>query len=89
MALQATEGNVIVRPIQDPLVTETGLYLPEQAQKAPTRGHALSIGRKVEGIEEGDVVLFTDFAGSAVRHDGEELFVIDKGNILAVLEGAE
>ena len=89
MALQATEGNIIVRPIQDSLLTETGLYLPEQSQKAPTRGHALSVGKKVDGIEEGDVVLFTNFAGASVHHEGEELYVIDKGNLLAVLEGAE
>lgn len=85
MALRATNSNVIIKPIEDERVTATGLYLPDQAIKTPTRGEAISVGSDVTGIEVGDTVLFEAWSGAAIQHDGQELFAMPAGNILAVL----
>jgi len=65
--------------------TEGGIYIPDNAQEKPAEGKIISIGEKVEGITEGDHAYFGKYAGTNVELEGEELIVMEMGDILAIV----
>lgn len=75
-----------------------GLYVPDQAKEKPTRGRVLAVGPgrvsedgtliPVQGVEEGDTVMFGKYAGFEFEMDGMELRSISEPEILGVVESA-
>lgn len=94
MKLVPLGEKVVVRRVDADAVTAGGIVLPDMARQKPEQGRVLSVGdgrllpdgsRAQPQVVEGDRVLFTRYAGSEVVIDGEELLILDEGEILAVL----
>ncbi len=94
MKLVPLGEKVVVRRVDADGVTAGGIVLPDMARQKPEQGRVLSVGdgrllpdgsRAQPQVVEGDRVLFTRYAGSEVVIDGEELLILDEGEILAVL----
>ena len=94
MRLVPLGEKVVVKRLDAEEVTTGGIVLPDTAQKKPRQGRVLSVGdgrlladgsRADHQVAEGDRVLFTDYAGSEVVVDGEELLIMDEHDILAVV----
>ncbi len=75
--------------------TAGGIVLPDSAKEKPKRGTVLSVGdgklldtgsRKPLQLRAGDNVLFTSYAGTEVKVNGEEMLIMDESDVLAVLE---
>lgn len=76
--------------------TDSGLYLPESAKDKPKTGtiEAIGQGRFNEhtgnynelSVKKGDRVLFTSYAGTEVKLDGQELLLMSESEILAVID---
>jgi chaperonin GroES len=82
--------NVLVRPIEEETMTASGIVIPDTASKEkPMRGEILAIG---EGSKEnpapkvavGDIVVFTKYAPTEIKINGEELYILDFKSLLAV-----
>lgn len=87
--------KVLVKRMEAEERTAGGIVLPETAKEKPKRGTVLSVGdgrlledgsRKPLDVKKGDKVLFTSYAGTEVKVDGEEVLIMDESDILAVLE---
>ncbi len=87
--------KVLVKRMTAEERTAGGIVLPETAKEKPKRGTILSVGngrllddgtRKPLQVRKGDKVLFTSYAGTEVKVDGEEVLIMDESDILAVLE---
>lgn len=87
--------KVLVKRTEAEERTAGGIVLPETAKEKPKRGTVLSVGdgrlledgsRKPLDVKKGDKVLFTSYAGTEVKVDGEEVLIMDESDILAVLE---
>jgi chaperonin GroES len=82
--------NVLVQPIEAETTTASGIVIPDTASKEkPMRGKVLGIGEgsekvKPPKIKEGDIILFTKYAPTEVKVDGEELYILDFKSVLAV-----
>lgn len=67
-----------------------GLVIPDHIEKAnvppPSTGVVIQIGPPVEKIEVGDMVLFSQFAGSNFLINREEYKILDEEEIWAILE---
>lgn len=94
MKLVPLGEKVVVRRVDADAVTAGGIVLPDMARQKPEQGRVLSVGdgrllpdgrRAQPQVVEGDRVLFTRYAGSEVVIDGEEILILDEGEILAVL----
>ena len=94
MRLVPLGEKVVVKRLDAEEVTTGGIVLPDTAQEKPRQGRVLSVGdgrlladgsRAEHQVAEGDRVLFTDYAGSNVVVDGEELLIMDEHEILAVV----
>lgn len=86
--------NVIVQPIEEETTTASGIVIPDTASKEkPMRGKVLSVGPgKTDekgkhvpvGVKEGDVVIFTKYAPTEIKIDGEELYILGADSLLAI-----
>ncbi len=86
--------HVVVRRTEAEEKTSGGIVLPEGARKKPRQGRVLSVGdgqilkngeRAKPQVNEGDRVLFNDYAGTEVQFNNEDLLILHEEEILAVL----
>jgi chaperonin GroES len=87
--------KVLVKRLEAEEMTAGGIVLPDSAREKPKRGQVLSVGegklldsgdRKALQVRKGDQVMFTSYAGTEIKVNGEEMIIMDESDILAVLE---
>jgi chaperonin GroES len=95
MKLTPLGDKVVVKRMEAEETTAGGIVLPDAARDKPARGLILSVGSGItlpDGslselqVSEGDRVLFSSFAGTELKVDGEEVLVMNESDILAVLQ---
>ncbi len=83
--------NVIVKPLEAETLTKSGIVLPDTVSKEkPMRGKIIAIGMGSEDksleAQVGDTVVFTKYAPTEIKVDGEDLYILGFDSILAVEE---
>jgi len=87
--------RVLVRPSKAEEKTAGGILLPDAARKRPQEGKVLAIGsghamrdgsRVSLSVKVGNVVVYSRYAGTEVRVNGEDLMMLEEDSILAVKE---
>lgn len=93
--LRPLGDKVLIKRTEAQEMTAGGIVLPESAKEKPKRGTILSIGdgklldsgdRKALQVKAGDTVLFTSYAGTEIKVDGEEMIIMDESDILAIVD---
>ncbi|HOJ93314.1 MAG TPA: co-chaperone GroES [Dictyoglomaceae bacterium] len=96
MKLRPVGDRVVVKLIEQEEKTKSGIVLPDTAKEKPQQGEVIAVGtgrildngQKVPlEIKEGDKVIFTKYAGTEVKVEGEEYLILSERDILAVIEG--
>jgi chaperonin GroES len=91
-SIQPLEDRVVIRPLDAEQVTSSGLVIPDTAKEKPQEGEVIAVGpgrlddngkRIPVDVSEGDRVLYSKYAGTEVKIDGEELLVVPSRDILA------
>mgnify|MGYP007071587044 CR=1 FL=1 len=85
MKLRPFGKRLVVRRLDPVTKTPGGIHLPDQAQEKPRRGKVLAIG-DVADIRDGDVVVFSAYAGNEIELDGEKYLLLTDDDVLAVVE---
>lgn len=86
--------RVVVQHIEAHETTASGIILPGSAQEKPQMATVISVGEGgvIDGkevkmiVRPGDIVLYSKYAGSEFKIDGEEYIVIRQSDILAKVE---
>ena len=87
--------KVLLQRVEADEVTAGGIVLPDSAKEKPKRGKVLGVGdgklldtgeRQPLQVSVGNEVLFTSYAGTEVKVDGEEMLIMDESDILAILD---
>ena len=96
MKIQPLKDKILVRPIKAEKQTESGIVIPDTIEgERPQEGEVLAVGPgrvTPEGktipleLKVGDRVLFTKYAPTEIKHDGEELFILSEGDVLAIIK---
>ncbi|AIS51758.1 10 kDa chaperonin [Thermoanaerobacter kivui] len=94
MRLKPLGDRVVVKVIQAEEVTKGGVILPGTAKEKPQQGEVVAVGtgqyidgKKVElEVKVGDRVIFSKYAGTEVKLDGEEYLLLRESDILAIVE---
>ncbi len=88
--IQPLGSRVLLRVLEEPTTTASGIVLPDTAKETPQRGEVVAVGDDEELIKvgPGDVVLYPRYTGSEVAVDGEEHLIMDATEVLAVLRTA-
>ncbi len=95
MKLKPLGDRVIVKALEDEVVTASGLVLPDTAKEKPQRGTVLAVGdgRWDEGarvplsVAEGDVVIYSKYGGTEIKMDGDDVLILSEHDILAKVTG--
>jgi chaperonin GroES len=86
--------KVLVKRVEAESKTAGGIVLPDTAKEKPRRGVVQAVGdgkllddgkRHALQVSKGNEVLFSSYAGTEIKVDGEELLILDEGDILAIL----
>ena len=86
--------KVIIKRVEAEEKTAGGIVLPDTAKEKPKRGIVLTIGngrllddgtRSKMQVKKDDEVLFTSYAGTEIRVDGEEYMIMDESDILGIV----
>ena len=86
--------KVLIKRMEAESTTKGGIVLPDSAKEKPQKGKVLALGdgkllddgtRADFSIKKGDTVLFTSYAGTEIKVDGDELMLMDESDILAIL----
>lgn len=96
MDLKPLGSRVIVEPVEEEKTTESGIVIPDTAEKErPIRGRVLAVGpgkvtdsgeRVPVSVKEGDTVLFKKYGPDEVEIGGKKYLVVDEEDILAVIK---
>jgi chaperonin GroES len=87
--------KVIVKRLEAEEKTAGGIVLPDSAQEKPKRGIIQAVGRgklldsgerSKPQVKKDDQVLFSSYAGTEIKVDGQELLIMDESDILAIIE---
>ena len=87
--------RVLVKRVEADEKTKGGIILPDTAKEKPREGVVISVGngkqldngtRQAMSVKAKDRVLFSSYAGSEIKLDGEELMILGEDEILAVIE---
>jgi chaperonin GroES len=90
--IEPLEDRVVIRPLDAEEVTSSGLVIPDTAKEKPQEGEVIAVGpgrlddngkRIPVDVKDGDRVLYSKYAGTEVKIDGEELLVVPSRDILA------
>ncbi len=86
--------RVLVKRLDAEEMSAGGIVLPDTAQEKPQEAEVVSLGTggKDENgnditftVEEGNKVLISKYGGTDVKVNGEDLLIINEGDILGVI----
>ncbi|MDO5100071.1 MAG: co-chaperone GroES [Eubacteriales bacterium] len=94
MRLVPLGDRVVLKQIAAEEVTGSGIVLPGSAQEKPQQAQVIAVGpgTVVDGkevkmeVKVDDVVIYSKYAGTEVKLDGEEYIIVKQNDILAVVE---
>ena len=92
--MRPLHDRVIVKRIEGEERTRGGIIIPDTAKEKPQEGRVVAVGpgRIEDGkvikldVKEGDRILFTKYAGTEIKLDGEEHLIVREDDILGVIE---
>jgi len=95
MKVTPLHDRIVVSRIEAEEKTKGGIIIPDTAKEKPQEGRILAIGpgkRDKDGnlipleVKAGDRVLFTKWAGTEIKIDGQEHMIMKEDDILGVIE---
>ena len=94
MNLKPLFDRVVIKDAEMEETTKGGLILTSSAKEKPQYAYVVSVGPGgvVDGkdvtmqVKEGQKVVYSKFAGTEIKLDGEEYKIIRQNDILAVIE---
>jgi chaperonin GroES len=84
--------RVVIRATPKEEVSKGGIVLPDTAKEKPQEGKIIAVGpgrlteegnRIAMEVKKGDKVIYSKYAGTEFKLDGEELIIMREGDILA------
>ncbi|MDF1798442.1 MAG: co-chaperone GroES [Planctomycetota bacterium] len=86
--------RVLVQRLEAEEKTAGGILLPESAKEKPKEGVIVAVGegklnddgkRAALNVKKGERVLFSSYAGTEVKYQGEDYLIMAENDILAVI----
>ncbi|MDK1018930.1 MAG: co-chaperone GroES [Actinomycetota bacterium] len=94
MDLKPLGDRIVVKPSdEEEAVMASGLVIPDTAKEKPQLGKVLAVGpgeykdgeRIPVDVNVGDVVFYSKYGGTEVKHNGEDLLILSSRDVLAIL----
>jgi chaperonin GroES len=95
MKIRPLHDRILIKRVESEETTKGGIIIPDTAKEKPQEGKVVAVGKgrilddgKVQepAVKKGDKILFSKYAGSEIKLDGEEHIIIREDDVLAILE---
>ena len=94
MKLVPLGDRVVLKQLEAEETTKSGIILTSTAKEKPQEAEVIAVGPGgiVDGkevtmqVKEGQKVIYSKYAGTDVKLDGEEYIIVKQSDILAVVE---
>lgn len=95
MPIVPLNEKIVVQRMEAEDKTAGGIILPDNAKEKPKQGKVLAVGpgakdesgkRIPMDVTVGDIVLFTQWAGSEIKMDGKEFLVLKETDVIGIVE---
>ena len=95
MKFTPLQDRILVKRIESETKSAGGIIIPDNAQEKPTQAEVIAVGngkRLPSGelytpdVKVGDKVVFSTYAGSSLKIDGDELLILKEDDIFGVIE---
>jgi chaperonin GroES len=87
--------RVLIKALEREEKTKSGIVLPDTAKEKPQEGKVIAVGsgktldngtKVALEVQVGQKVIFSKYAGTEVKLEGEELMILNERDILAIVE---
>lgn len=83
-------ARVVIKRIEAEEKTASGILLTGSAKEKPQIAEVLAVGPGTEDekmeLKVGDKVIFSQYAGTDVKYEGEEVSIMSQRDILAIVD---
>ena len=94
MKLMPLTERVVLKQLEAEETTKSGIILTGTAQEKPQEAEVIAVGPggMVDGkevvmqVKEGQKVIYSKYAGTEVKLEGEEYIIVKQNDILAIVE---
>lgn len=95
MKIRPLQDRILVQPILEKEVRKGGIIIPDSAKEKPIEGRVKAVGSgkvKEDGtrtppeLKVGDKVLYSKYAGTEIKVDGEDYLLMREDDVLGILE---
>lgn len=94
MNIKPLGDRIVLKKVEAEETTKSGIVLPGQAKEQPQLAEVKAVGPgatedgKLVPMEVavGDVVIFSKYAGTEVKHEGQEYTIVSQRDVLAVVK---
>lgn len=94
MNIKPLADRVVIKKLEAETTTKSGIVLSGAAKERPQEAEVIAVGpgsihegKRIEmEVKVGDKVLYSKYAGTEVKVDGEEFIILKQDDILAVVE---
>lgn len=94
MKLVPLGDKVVLKQLEAEETTKSGIVLPGQAKEKPQQAEVIAVGPGglVDGkdvtmqVNVGDKVIYSQYAGTAVKLEDDDYIVVRQNDIVAIIE---
>ena len=86
---EPTGDRIIAKQLPLKQQTDSGIYLPDEAQERPQIMEVVAVGSEVEEINVEDYIICSKFGTQKFQLNKEEYLVIHEEDILAIVRESE
>lgn len=95
MKLKPLHDRIVVKRTEEEEKTAGGIIIPDTAKEKPQQGRVMAVGEGKIGengkrtpltVKEGDRILFSKYAGTDIKVEGEELLIMREDDVLAIIQ---
>ena len=95
MKIKPLGDRVVIKNLEAEETTKGGIILTNSAKEKPVMAEVVAIGPggNVDGkevvmqVSVGQKVIYSKYAGTEIKLDGQEYIILRQGDLLAIVEG--
>jgi chaperonin GroES len=95
VGLRPLGDRVVVKTLALEEKTKSGIVLPDTAKEKPQQGEVVAVGSGYDSdngekiplaVKVGDRVIYSKYAGTEVKIDGQEFLILQERDLLATID---
>ena len=93
--LRPLNDKIVVKRLEAEEKTKGGIFLPDNAKEKPREGKVMALGdgtllkdggRANFQVKKNDVVIFSSYAGTEIKVEGQEYLIMSEDDVLAIVD---